>query len=297
MARKEVYLVKDDPSTNVKKFWQGVVEGCVVQYWKGNVGKRGKPFSLPPFPSAVDAEAELFGLVSKLRIQGYREVTDGRPPAPNVNRPVNPYAISWRTAGDAQITGAALESAFASARAVLDDLRGRLGKPFLWCGIGVESGGHGGPVIHFENENGEKTLRFGFMPDYVFEGLTYVEKQQHELSGIWGWLAPNGTSKDGGQLQTDGLWVDLPVRVFLSCLMASLPSGALVLEDDLLFGAYQAGSMVRVIRDHPGQFIWSSHADVLRTVMAVHGMAETSNQLAWALSQAVPDDDDTVLIV
>lgn len=262
----KTYLECHDPAQNSHKFYEVWVEGSITKARFGRVGKGGQIHDYPN-TSPGSAQRRLSELVSEKMKKGYVVTTppsgNSVPQAPAQPVP-NGYRIYWRASS--AITPAVLDKAVRETHELLRAIQARVGGAG-WKVTMTE--GVGGNAYTFSyGKATERGFSFGFMPKEIFADQGSRAQKQHNQSGISGWLSPSGVS-DGGDILTDGDWVDLAARLLLVLLRGAVDGLTVTCDLDLAYGRRM---LVAVPQEHASRFAWTAQWETIALVLAEQGM-------------------------
>lgn len=251
---KRCRLEFHDNTLNSHKFWEATVEGVVFSVRYGRVGAKGKVHAHPDFATHAEAVAAYEKRRREQLHQGYKDVTGSTPsPVAGDPRPFT-YQIYWKVPAvfGKPISGEMLRSAYG----VLLEIRKELGTD-RWD-VGITD--HTVVVSSVDRE----PVSFGFMPTDDFKRQSLGDRRAHEDRGINGFLSPKGFSEDGGVIETNGTWLDLPVRILLALLRLDNPG--LQVSCDLGI-QYERPGVHSPGEEHAQKFAWMAEWETIRRVL------------------------------
>lgn len=239
---------------NSQKFWRGLQKGRFFLGHYGRIGSAGQ-FKLWTRNSERQAAADWQAKKEAKLGKGYIEVDDPMSPQDRLALLTTvlaeePYELYWNTEPGHPLVADHLMQAVADTEACLT----ALGHP-KGVRVRYHPDGEVGRVW-VTDESGSK-IGFGFPPAEVVAGWT-TDDLRRDLSDYRsrdGWLGSDGTG--AGVIQTNRQWIDLPVRIFLSRLVAAAGIRVVDTFNDVL-------SPTPVLPDIALPFEWQDKAEELQ---------------------------------
>jgi predicted DNA-binding WGR domain protein len=263
----KLYLEYHDPVQNSHKFYEVWVEGSITKARFGRVGKHGQTKDYPN-SSPGDAAFRRDELVAEKKRKGYQPVTppstSSAPQTPA--QPVsNGYRMYWKAVSP--IGPNVLAHAVQETHEILRAIQARIGGTG-WK-LKVTEGVGGNAYTFSYGKATERSFSFGFMPKAQYDSIKPSAKKSHDREGIAGWLSPNGVSPNGGDILTDGDYVDLAARLLLVLLRGEVPDFTVTCDLALAYGRRVLSAMPDA---HASDFAWTKHWATIADVLAEQGM-------------------------
>lgn len=253
MPNQACYLEFHDDAQNIHLFWTGDVEGCVFRSSKGRIGAKARVHE-QTFPDSAGAVKAYGTAYAEKKRRGYKDKTQSRPSAAAQAPTAFAYSLTWKVT---TIT-----------RETLETVRDRLAAFTKEVGRGrwsfESTPGREGLTFAFTDALTSEVLRFGHAPDAELDAMNDVDRQVHAARGINGWLSPSGLSEDGGQLATNGLWVDVAVKAMFGFLRAE--GAGVVVYDDLVSTPHEP-YVTLPDAAHRAKFVWTSEWETLQPLL------------------------------
>lgn len=244
------------------KFWRGIQKGrFFLGHW-GRVGTKGQ-FRLWKRSSERQAANDWADKKQDKLTRGYFEGAD--PLAPEARLQLlttivaeEPYELYWNTEPGHPVVADHLMQAVSETEACLSELGSPMG-----CQIRYHPDGEAGRVW-LTDQDGSK-IAFGYPPAEVVAGWTTDDLRRNlaDYRSRDGWLGSDGTGS--GVIETRRQWIDLPVRIFLSRLVAAAGIRVVDTFDDELMA-------MPVLPDLGLTFAWEQQAE---------GLQRAAQRLGW----------------